>query len=213
MKLLLTSGGLRNATLEDNLVKLVGKPAESIKLVYILTAANVEPGNKDWLINNLKQMSNAFGEVDIIDLAVLESNEIRERVEWADAIVVGGGNTYYLLYQVRKSGLDKILPGLLEKRVYVGISAGSIIMTPSINVAEIDDGDKNDVGLKDTSGLGFVDFEVSPHTPESVSHEANQEYAKSIRNKLISFDDNMAVKVDGDMVEIVGEGKYWEYNA
>jgi hypothetical protein len=62
----------------------------------------------------------------------------------------------------------------------------------------IDDGDENIVGIKDTSGLGLVEFEVSPHTPEDVSLKANEDYAKTIDNKLVAYDNNMAVKVDNN---------------
>ena len=211
MKLLLTSAGIKNETIKKEFYNLVGLTPEEIKAVFIPTAKNVEIGDKKWLIANLYEMSNIVGEIDIVELTVQSPEVLKKRLEWADVIIVGGGNTYYLLEQVRKSGFSKMLPELLKDRVYVGISAGSIICCPKIDVATIDDGDENIVNLKDTSGLNFVDFEVSPHTPD-VSLEANKEYAKTIKNKLYAYDDDMAVKVDGNKVELVGNGQHWEYN-
>jgi len=212
MKALLTSGGLRNKTLIEALLSLIGKPKKSFKLVYISTAANVEEGDKGWMIDNLVQFKELAAEVDVINLEALKKSRLQKRLEWAEVIIVGGGNTYYLLDQARKSGLDKMLQELLKSRVYVGISAGSIIMTPSIDVSGIDDGDKNEVGIENTKGLGLIDFEVSPHTPDSVYVAANEVYSKTIKSKLIAYDDEMAVKIDSGQIEMVGEGKYWEYN-
>lgn len=212
MKLLLTTAGIKNETLKKELYGLIDLPPERIKAVFIPTAQNVEIGDKKWLIANLYELSNMVGEIDIVELTAQSPEILKERLEWADVIIVGGGNTYYLLEQVRKSGLSKMLPELLKDRVYVGISAGSIICCPKIDIAAVDDGDKNVVNLKDTTGLGLVDFEVSPHTPEDVSVEGNSGYAKTTPNKIYACDNSMAVKVDGNQVELVGEGRHWEYN-
>ncbi|MCD8568238.1 MAG: peptidase E [Geovibrio sp.] len=114
------------------------------------------------------------------------------------------GNTFHLLNEAHKTGFDKWLKENIDSKVIVGISAGSIIMTPNIAVASIDDGDENIVGLTDLSGLGFVDFEVSPHTPEDVSVDANKEYAKTISNKLLMLDNNSAVIVKDNHTYLLG---------
>lgn len=213
MKLLLTSDGLITKTLQDVLIDLAGKPFAELKFVCITTAINRDGGDKTKKINRIAGLhSLGFAKFDLVDVAAIEKEYWLPRLRAADVIFVLGGNTYYLLDEVRKSGLADELPKLLDSRIFVGDSAGSILATPSIDVAEIDDGDENIVGIKDTSGLGLVDFEVSPHTPEDVSLKANEDYAKTIRNKLIAYDNNMAVKVDGGKVEMVGDGKYWEYN-
>ena len=212
MKLLLTSRGIPNKRLKNELLKLVGLPKEKTKTVFIITTALTEAGDKHGLVDRLVEFSSISGKFDILDIKTASKKDILDRLSWANVIVMSGGNTYHQLDLIRKIGLDKELPKLLKDRVYVGISAGSIIVTPDINVAHIDNGDENDIGMKDTSGLGLVDFEISPHTPEDVSLEANQKFSKTIKNKLIAYDDNMAVKVDGAKIEVVGEGQYWEYN-
>ncbi len=212
MKLLLTSRGIPNKTLQNEFLKLVALPKEKIKTVFIITTALTEAGDKHGLVDRLVEFSSLAGEFDVLDIKTASKKDILDRLSWANVIVMSGGNTYHQLNLVRKTGLDKQLPELLIDRVYVGISAGSILMTPDIDVAHIDGGDENDIDMRDTTGLSLVDFELSPHTPEDVSLEANKEFAKKIMNKLIAYDDNMAVKVDGDLVEVVGEGKYWEFN-
>lgn len=213
MKLLLTSDGLITKTLQDALIDLAGKPFAELKFVCITTAINRDDGDKTKKVDRIAGLhSLGFAKFDLVDVAAIEKQYWLPRLRAADVIFVLGGNTYYLLDEVRKSGLADELPKLLDSRIFVGDSAGSILVTPTIDVAEIDDGDENIVSLKDTSGLGLVDFEVSPHTPEDVSLKANEDYAKTIGNKLIAYDNKMAVKVDGDKIEMVGDGKYWEYN-
>ena len=213
MKLLLTSDGLTTKQLQNVLIDLAGKPFAELNFACITTAINRDDGDKTKKVKRISSLNSlGFAKFDLVDVAAIDKEYWLPRLEEADVIFILGGNTYYLLDEVRKSGLADELPRLLETRVYVGDSAGSILVTPSIDVAEIDDGDENIVDIKDTSGLGLVDFEVSPHTPEDVSIKANEDYAKTIENKLIAYDNNMAVKVDGDKIEMVGDGKYWEYN-
>jgi dipeptidase E len=134
------------------------------------------------------------------------------RLNEVGVVFVSGGNTFHLLDQARKTGFDSWLRQHIESIVYVGVSAGSIVMTPNIGIAPVDNGDKNLAGITDLTGFNFVDFEVSPHTPEMVSIEANQEYAKSTRNKLYAYNDRSAIGVVGDERTIINEGQYWEFN-
>lgn len=213
MKLLLTSDGLITKQIQDALIDLAGKSFAELNFVCITTAINRDDGDKTKKVKRISSLhSLGFAKFDLVDVAAIDKEYWLPRLEAANVIFVLGGNTYYLLDEVIKSGLADELPRLLETRVYVGDSAGSILVTPSIDVAEIDDGDENIVDIKDTSGLGLVDFEVSPHTLEDVSLKANEDYARTIEHKLIAYDNNMAVKAEGDSVELVGDGKYWEYN-
>jgi peptidase E len=115
MKLILTSAGITNNSIAKAVKTFVnGK----IKIAFIPTAANNEKGDKDWLIKDLFNCSK-LGEVDIVDISALEKKDWLLRLEWADAIFVGGGDTKYLMSWIVKSGLDKELPELLKTRVYV----------------------------------------------------------------------------------------------
>lgn len=211
MKLLLSSAGITNQSIANAVVELVGKAASDTKVALIPTASNLEKGNKDWYIRQLTNLQRyGFSWIDIVDISAPEV-QWRERLAEVDVVVMSGGNTFYLLDQVRKSGFDEWLKGNLEKKVYVGISAGSIITTPSIAIASVDNGDENLSGLTDLTGLGLVDFEVSPHTPEHVSHEGNKKYLESISNELYALDDQSALKIVDGKVEAVSEGNWLKY--
>lgn len=208
MKLLLTSAGITNKSIANALAELVGKPADQIKIGFIPTADNIETGSKEFLLgqyDNLRRYGYSW--IDIIDPSSA-GVDWRSRLEKVDLVFISGGNTFHLLDQARKSGLGDWLIKMVDQKVYVGVSAGSIILTPNIAIASVDDGDENLIGLTDLNGLSIVDFEISPHTPEWVSYEANNEYAKDIMNRLYMIDDETAVKIVDGIEEVVSEGEW-----
>lgn len=211
MKLLLTSAGIRNQTIATSLQVLCGRPIIDVRTAFITTAANVEAGDKGWFISqiiNLKKFGYEW--IDLIDISA-PGVDWRARLGGIDVIVMSGGNTFHLLDQVRRSGFDDWLKEHLNSLVYVGISAGSIIATPSIAIASIDNGDVNVSGITDLTGLSIVPFEVSPHTPESVSHDGNKAYKASIQNELYGLDDESAIQIVDDAISIISEGKWVKY--
>jgi len=212
MKLLLTSTGISNQTIANALVTLVGKETSQIKVAVIPTAANVELGNKSWLIEeNLVSLQKYGIEwIDIVDISA-EGVAWKNRLADVDVVLVGGGNTFHLLNQVRKTDFDKWLYANLDTKVYVGVSVGATLVTPSMGITSLHSEDIDYIGLDDLTGLGFVDFEISVHTPESVSHEANREYLKTINNDLYALDNKSAIVVDGDHTEVVSEGEWVKY--
>lgn len=206
MKLLLTSAGVTNRSIAKSLHNLANKPKTEIKIGFIPTAANVEEGNKDWFIKQLTDLNkNGFAFVDIIDITAA-TVDWKERLALVDVIYLGGGNTFHLLNQVRLSGFESWLKDTIEEKVYIGASAGSIIATPSIAIAGVEPGDSNIPQLTDLTGLNFVTFEISPHTPEMVSNASNAKYAKNIANALYEIDDNTAIEVINNRITIVSEG-------
>jgi dipeptidase E len=213
MKLLLTSAGVTNQSIADSLVKLVGKPRSEIKIGLVSTAKNVQYGNADWFtrqFNNLYKYG--FNWIDMVDPSA-DGVDYKFALKDVDVILVGGGNTFHLLNQVRLTGFGEWLKTVLNKKVYVGISAGSILVTPSIAIASVDNGDENLCGISDLRGLSLVDFEVSPHTPEDVSMNGNEEYAKTIKNVLYTLDDNSAIEIDGKEIKVVSEGEWHKLNS
>ena len=114
MKLLLTSGGLTNKSISDALFDLVGKKPEDTSLCFIPTASNVETGDKDWFINDLKNIDKQnFKSVSIADISAIPEDIWRPQMEEADILFFEGGNTYHLMRWINISGLVKILPELL----------------------------------------------------------------------------------------------------
>ena len=128
MKLLLTSGGITNKSIANALFDLVGKKPEDTSLVFIPTASNVEKGDKDWFINDLVNLKNLnLKEIDIADISAIDKKLWLPRMEDADVLFFEGGNSYHLMEWLNKSGLAQILPELLKTKVYVGLSAGSMV--------------------------------------------------------------------------------------
>lgn len=210
MKLLLTSAGLTTQAIANKLFELIGDNDKRVG--FITTAANVEPGNKDWYINQIFNLQRyGFDWIDFIDPSAA-GVDWEARLNEVRVVFVSGGNTFHLLDQARKTGFGNWLEQHLENIVYVGVSAGSIVMTPSIGIASVDGGDENLANITDLKGFNFVNFEVSPHTPEMVSVAANETYARSIENKLYAYNDRSALCVIDGKLEIVNDGQYWEFN-
>lgn len=197
--------------------ELVGKDFSEATLVFIPTAANVEEGDKWWLIGDLAKCKElGFKEVDIVDIAAVPREIWQKRLENADVIMVGGGNTSYLMRQMKQSGLAEVLSELLNMRVYVGISAGSMVAAPKLKEKKMQrlydepivDDDVNE-------GLGLVDFLVVPHMNSPFFPRAAElidEVAKDIEIPLYAIDDQTAVQVVDGHVTVVSEGAWKQYN-
>lgn len=207
MKLLLSSAGLTNKTIADGLVKLVGKPAGDTKVALIPTAALAEEGNKDWFVGQFLKLYDAgYTWVDMVDPSASEI-DWQTRLSDVDVIFVSGGNTFYLLDQWRKTGFGEWLGQNLHDKVYVGVSAGTIITTPDISVSTIEPADKNLPGIKDLTGMGWVDFEVEPHC-EGARFDTIKEYAVDRPGMVYAIDDATAVQVVDGEVSVLSEGRW-----
>jgi dipeptidase E len=221
MKLLLTSAGVKNPSIEAALVELLGKPIAESSALCIPTAQyghpNVGPGVKPWQFisgtSELPMVDLGWKSMGVLELTALPSID-RERwvpvVREADALLVAGGDALYLCHWMRQSGLADLLPSLPET-VWVGLSGGSMVMTPRI-------GD-DFVGWKSPTGddrtLGIVDFSICPHlAPEGKpgnSMAVAEEWAAGISGPAYAIDDDTAIKVDGT-VEVVSEGQWKLFN-
>ena len=114
MKLLLTSGGITNKLMENEILALTKKPASKLHVAFVPTAANPEDGDKRWLIKDLQALVNmGIGTIDVVDISALPRDIWQKRLKKADVLEFGGGNTFHLLYWIKKSGLDEILKNLL----------------------------------------------------------------------------------------------------
>lgn len=205
MQLLLTSDGLSNSTLQDFFVDLLPKKSSEVTLAFISTAGNVQKDHayleKDRVI--LKRLG--IGTVWEVDISKGESDWM-PAIKSSDVIWMEGGNTFYLLNEIRKSGLAESLRSLVSDKLYVGVSAGSILVTPSIGIALVEPPDDNFLKMEDFIGLGWVDFEVSPHTPCYVPLKNVSRYASSCPSPLYAFDDGVALYWENDNVKIIGNG-------
>jgi dipeptidase E len=218
MKLLLTSGGLTNDSISDALLELVGKPAKDISLVFIPTASNVEMGDKDWLIDDLKNLQKqGFKSIDIADISAVSESVWKPKFEEADVMFFEGGNTYHLMEWINKSGLIDLLPEYLKTKVWVGVSAGSMVTNPDLarkisQAVYQEDFDKD----RDMVGLNYVDFYFLPHLNSQyfplLKEENIRNATKSMTKKVYAADDQTALKIVNGKVDVISEGKWFVIN-
>lgn len=215
MKLFLTSAGLSNPSISNALEDLLEKPAKGVRLAFIPTAANVEPGDKSWMIDDLNNFRKAGFEVDIVDISAVSKDIWLSRLQEAEVLFLGGGNTFHLMHWVKQSGLQKELPTLLKTRIYAGISAGSCIAGPTIyNPAQNLFGEKYELEIKE--GLGLVNFQFIPHlnSPyfDKIREENLREASKDLTEPVYALDDNSALKIIDGNVEVISEGVWKKFN-
>lgn len=211
MRLLLTSAGITNVSIATALKELAGKGVK-IKVAFIPTAANDEEGEKDWLIKNYNECEKV-GTVDIVDISALPRSSWLPRLKVSNVIVVGGGWTAYLMEWFIKSGLKDELQKLLKNRVYVGISAGGIILAKTIQASsEYLYGDEVNNA---PPGLGYIDFNFrphfnSPHFPK-VRDKHLRRVSKRLNGDLYALDDNSAIVYLNGKIRVISEGKWKKY--
>jgi len=218
VKLLLTSAGVKNPSIHDALVELLDKPVAESSALCIPTAMyghpNVGPGEGVWrfISGNSDNPMTELGwkSVSVLELTALPSIDEEKwvpLVQETDVLLVSGGDALYLHHWMRESGLTDLLPSLTET-VWVGLSAGSMVMTPRIG--------EDFVGWKPPSGddttLGIVDFSICPHVngegmPGNTMAEA-ESWAAGIEGPAYAVDDETAFKVVDGEVEVVSEGNW-----
>lgn len=214
MKLLLTSGGIKNPSIQNALVELLGKPITECNALCITTASYGHPyagPPRAWsfIAGQEEHAMTALGwkSMGVLELTALPSIGDDRWVKWvreADALLVNGGDTLYLAHWMRESRLADLLPSL-GNMVWAGLSAGSMVMTPRIGGEFVQwpsaPGD-------DT--LGLVDFSIFPHLdgfPENTLAEAER-WAADIGWPAYAIDDQTAITVTNSGVEVVSEGRW-----
>jgi dipeptidase E len=204
--LLLTSAG---TNVKEEILKILPKPANQVKLAYVITASKVEE-DKSYVEWDKKELIGIGFQVQDIDIEGKNEAELRIILREKDIIYVQGGNTFYLLKWVRESGFDKVAKELIEKGViYIGVSAGTIISGPNIDTAWWkygDPADRNEVGLKDFTGLNLVPFLTAVHIKES-DIGVIRKYAAKGSFKVMALTDDQAILVQDDKYKLVGKGE------
>jgi len=217
MKLLLTSTGITNKTIENKFIEMVGKQPEDMTVAYIPTAANVaRPTDKRWIVRNLIGLDQMkVGKIDIVDISAIPQELWLPRLEQADVIMVGGGNPYHLIYWIKKSGLSKIFEDLIKEKVYVGCSAGSVILGKVIITTAPKKYIKEIPEFEGENGFGIVDFSIRPHfyNPDrpQFTDDTCQELANKYGSTFYAIDDNSAIVVKDDHIEVASEGKWRKF--
>jgi len=219
MKLLLTSAGIKNPSIHDALVDLLGKPIAESSALCIPTAAYAHPmagPASAWRFISGQESRTPMCELGWKSVGVLELTALPsiDQKQWApivretDVLLVNGGDPLYLCHWMRQSGLVDFFPSLRET-VYVGLSAGSMVMTPRIG--------EDFVRWTPPGGgdeaLGVVDFSIFPHVdhenlPENSMANAER-WAADIPGPAYAIDDETAINVIDGTVEVISEG-HWK---
>ena len=218
MKLLLTSAGISNKTIEDELKRLLGRELEGLKVLFCTTASNYEGGEMNsWLIDDLQTLNSLGFKIDICDINGISKEQFLPRFEWADIFFFEGGNTQWLRKCIKNSGLEKHLPELLKTRVWIGASAGSCVLCPTVPNSCQDLFDENISGYS-SDGLNLVEFQFIPHLNNEgfpkIRFENLEKASKNLLEidgkKLYIIDDNGAISVNDTTIKVVSEGKCYE---
>lgn len=203
--LLLTSAGLPKET-RDFFLDLLTKPPERSTVCFIPTAA--DPEKDKWFVvkakNEIKEIGMKLKEVDLKNETKVS---LLRKFSKCDVIYVNGGNTFYLLDWIRKSGFDRIIPKLLKMgKIYVGSSAGSYITCPTIEQATWKHQDRNKVGLTDLTALNLVPFLITAHFEEKY-RPLIEKAAKTTKYPIVVLNDTQAILVENNLYKLVGKGK------
>lgn len=206
---------MRNAHIANALKELVGKPLSETSLIFIPSAANTEGGDKGWLIDNLVDFQKAgLRSIDLLDIAAVSEENWKKRFDDADVICFGGGNEKYLAELCEKIGMKEYLTATKNEKVYMGISAGSMVagsfmpekLYPIIFPEE-------NFAATTAVPMQLYPFCFIPHLNSSFFSQVREEVLENVRGELegtvYSTDDETAIQIDGDKIDIVGEGHYW----
>jgi dipeptidase E len=220
MKLLLSSAGIRNPAIKAALLELLGKPIEESAALLIPTASwghpNVRPERAYAFITGREPRTPmaelGWKSLGVLELTALPSIERDRWVGWveaADVLLVNGGDALFLAHWMRESGLADLLPRFPDK-VWAGLSAGSMVMTPKMGEDFIQwrPADGRD------EGLGVVDFSIFPHVdhPELTENTmaAAERWAAELGSPAYAIDDDTAITVVDGKVDVVTEG-HWKF--
>ena len=217
--MLLTSGGITNDSIRDELERMLGKPIAESSALFIPTAQWGQPACSPETVwkSTASRWPDAAGLTDlgwksvgVLELTALPTIDPERWTGWvrdADVLLVDGGEAVYLAMWMRDSGLADLLPSLPDT-VWVGVSAGSMVMTPRIGEEFVD---WRPGGTDQT--LGLVDFSIFPHLDypgwSSNTLEAARRWAPKIGNRAYAIDEQTAIAVVDGVERVISEG-HWE---
>lgn len=215
MKLLLTSGGVTNPSIRAALDGLLDKPVSECRALCIPTAQWGHPMCGPTSVRGFvaaepdsRHLSGlGWGSLGVLELTALPTIGADRWVPWvreADVLLVDGGDATYLAHWVRESGLVDLLPSLADT-VWVGVSAGSMVLTPRIGDSFVEW-----ASAPDDRTLGLVDFSIFPHLdlfPTNTMADAER-WAAGIGGPAYAIDEQTAITVVDGSVEVVSEGRW-----
>jgi dipeptidase E len=220
VKLLLTSAGIKNESINAAMLDLLGKPIADCNALCIPTASwGHAPGGIRGAYRFITGQATtpmcelgwkSMGVLELTALPTLDRDRWVPLVEETDILLANGGDSLYLAHHMQESGLAGLVPSL--SAVWVGLSAGSMVMTPRIGE---DFKVWNPPGGGDST-LGIVGFSIFPHVdhpdlPENTMAAAEQ-WAAGLSNPAYAIDDETAIRVVDGAVDVISEGNWKLFN-
>ena len=188
-----------------DLVRTITPELEGKTVTYIPTAGIAE--EVEGMVEEETSTLESLGmTVDVLEVSSASYDSIVNSLTKNDVIFVGGGNTFFLLQELRRSGADQILIREVEKgKLYIGESAGSIITCPDIGYCADMDSPEKAPDLTDYAGLNLVDFYIVPHIGNKemgeAAEKAVEKYGSEFEIKAIT--DKQVILVEEGSVEIL----------
>ena len=185
---------------------LIGIPKEKMNIGYVTTAAK-GARTQDFFQKvkaDIKENGYSFHEIDIEGKT---KDELRNFFQDKNIIHVEGGNTFYLLKAIRETGFGEFLNEMInEGKVYIGTSAGSYVMCPTIEVANWDKSGKGRFGVTDFTALNYVPFVLKVHYKDDSEAEVRNNM-QTLKYPLRILRDGQGILVEDGKYTFVGDGE------
>ena len=201
MKIFLTS---QASNVLEHICKRFPKVPDDYSLAFVSTASNPYD-NPTWMRKDKDKLEKLGFNLFEIDIEGKTLTELKKLLSNIDIIFVAGGDTFFLLEKVKKSGFDKLLRQLMKKDiVYIGSSAGSVILSPDIEPDKFfDEGNSN---LKDTSAIGLIEFFPLPHYNNKNYKALNDKIIKEYKNwkyRIVPLTDTQYIYIKNKEYEVI----------
>lgn len=217
-RLLLTSAGLRNDVLRSALTDLLDRPYADASIAYVPTASTAVDGDHGWLVEDLQRVHGlGWRELDVVEVNGLPRTMVLDRLGRADVIYASGGNHFHLARSLLANNLADDVATLLESRVYVGLSAGSMMFSRPLSAATgVAFGEQENLAILDgaeaRAPFPWFDWYLKPHldSPDFPDRTAAwfDRVAASVDFPVYALDDDSAVRVRGEQVDVVSAGEW-----
>ncbi len=201
--ILLTSAGM---DIKDEILKILPRPANQINVAYITTASKPST-DKAFVEKDRKIMEELGFNIEEIDIEGKNQKTLFRLLKDINIIYVQGGNTFYLLNAIRESGFDEVVKDMIAQgKIYIGVSAGSMVCGQTIETGLWKSADRNVIGLKDLTGLNLVPFNLfvhyAPKWHSTIKHEANRS-----KYPVRILTDQQGFLIRNNKIDLVGTGE------
>jgi dipeptidase E len=204
---ILSSSGFRTPQLQKYLLELLPKPPQQLRVVHIITASKVSP-DKSFVDRERVVLRDLGFQVEEVDIEGRSSGDLTKILVGRDIVYIQGGNTFYLLKHVRESGFDIVIKDLIKKGViYIGVSAGSYIACPTIEMATWKSSSDDHFGVANLTGMSLVPFLVCVHYNREKYREGLQEGIKMSKYPVRILTDEQALLIADGKVKLIGTGE------